>query len=316
MTKKQIKPYIYLLIPLIKGKYMVVLIKTVITKEFFMKKTISYITLLILTLLICQGIILSDLENLGKQTSGGGFIPYGFAIKFNIFIAVVVLFIVSIIIRKKFRFDMIIWVNLLIIVITAIISYNANIYLFNNVIDRNDFDGDGLSNYYEELVGTNKFRKNYETREFEIRDINFHGYDIVSKITAKIVGKEDYLSTYISDTSKNYYGAMQNFLQLRICKDLHTDINAGVKFDYIEIEVYLKKSYNLNNFYPATYVSTMVKHPGYADYYYEDGIPEKLEYTVDNENNKYIVIISYDLYMRTDLYEVNSNSIYFGLYSD
>ena len=130
----------------------------------------------IVTIIACQCIILFNLEYFGESGSGGGFIPYGFIVIVRIFWYIVFAVIVSFAIKRVPEIDFKFWRNVLLIILTAILVYYINLFVFNNVIDKYDFDGDGLSNYYEEQVGTNKFMKSNETRAYEIKkDLTYQG---------------------------------------------------------------------------------------------------------------------------------------------
>ncbi|MGE5456505.1 MAG: hypothetical protein ACM3O4_05335 [Ignavibacteriales bacterium] len=272
------------------------------------KNSIVYIVFILLMLISSQIIILSDLEHLGDTSTGGGFIPYGFGIKLNIFITATLLLIAFVIFKKLSKSEFKIWKILLSILLTAIITYNINLFIFNNVIDINDWDGDGLSNTYEERVGTNKFIKNNEDLTFEADKIEFNNTNLVVKdIVVKVIGKEDYSNVMIRDTSTLYYGEMSNILQIDI-----GNFGTETEFKYIQVEIYLNESQDTNDYYPATYKKVTIEHPGIENYYYDDGEIEPLNYTVDEKANSYIVKIPYEFYTRSDLF-TNGNSIYVGL---
>ena len=122
------------------------------------------------------------MEFFGEGGSGGGFIPYGFIVIAKIFWYFVFILIVCFAIKGVFKLAFKLGRNIVLILLTVIVVYNINLFLFNNVIDKEDFDGDGLSNYYEEQVCTNKFKKNNETREYEIDKIDLKNNPIVKDV--------------------------------------------------------------------------------------------------------------------------------------
>lgn len=251
----------------------------------------------IYTIIACQCIILLNLEYFGESGSGGGFIPYGFIVIVGIFWYIVFAVIVSFAIKRVpeigFKFER----NVVVIILTAIIVYNINIFVFNNIIDKEDFDGDGLSNYYEEQVGTNKFKKNNETREYEINKIDLKNNPIVKDVVIKIIGKEDYLHVYARDEQDNYYGIMNDYLHFTIGNFGYNVPGKGAKFDSIQVEIYLFED-NLTDYCPATYVN--------------EGDIQALSYEADTERKCYIVEIPYEFYLKDDLYRYNDD-IYVGL---
>jgi hypothetical protein len=266
----------------------------------------------IATMIICQTIILLDLENLGNKSSGDGFIEYGFAIKFNIFVTLLIILVILLMIKYIIKKDIKVKFSILLAIITALISYNANIFVFENVINRFDFDGDGLSNVYEKLIGTNQFQKNNETRSFEIRDINIKNNLLIKDVKVNIIGKEEYLDVMVRDEKNNYYGDMNDYFQITIGNFGDSEPGKGSRFESIKIEIFLNSSYNVKNYIPSTYKSAKIKHPGIEDYYYDAGEVMPLSYEIDHNNNCYIVEIPYEFYLRKDLYRHNDD-IYVGI---
>ena len=170
-----------------------------------LNRIINIISVLV-TIIACQCIILGDLEVFGESGTGGGFIPYGFIVIAKIFWYFVFILIVCFAIKGVFKLDFKLGRNIVLILLTVIFVYNMNLFLFNNVIDKEDFDGDGLSNYYEEQVCTNKFKKNNETREYEINKIDLKNNPIVKDVVIKIIGNEDYLQVHAVNEQDYYYG--------------------------------------------------------------------------------------------------------------
>lgn len=251
----------------------------------------------IYTIIACQCIILLNLENFGEGGSGGGFIPYGFIVIVGIFWYIVFTFIICLAIKKVFDADFNFERNLLLIILTAIVIYNINLFVFNNVIDKEDFDGDGLSNYYEEQVGTNKFKKNNETREYEINKIDLKNNPIVKDVVIKIIGKEDYLHVHARNEQDFYYGLMNDYLHFTVGNFGYNEPGKGAKFDSIQVEIYLYED-NLSDYCPATYVNK--------------GDIQELSYKVDTKRRCYIVDIPYEFYLQDNLYRLNDD-IYVGL---
>ena len=254
----------------------------------------------IVTIIACQCIILLNLECFGESGSGGGFIPYGFIVIIGIVFYIVFAFILCFAIKGTYETDFNFERNVLVIILTAIIVYNVNLFLFNNVIEKDDFDGDGLSNYYEEQVGTNKFKKNNESRAYEINKIDLKNNPIVKDVVIKIIGKEDYLHVHAVNQQDYYYGYMNDYLHFTIDNFGSNVPGEGVKFDSIQVEIYLFED-NLADYCPATYVD-------------EGGIQgiQPLSYKTDTERNCYIIEIPYEFYLRDDLYRYNDD-IYVGL---
>lgn len=251
----------------------------------------------IVTIIACQCIILFNLEYFGESGSGGGFIPYGFIVIVGIFWYIVFAVIVSFAIKRVPEIDFKFWRNVLLIILTAILVYYINLFIFNNVIDRDDFDGDGLSNYYEEQVGTNKFKKSSETMAYEINKIDLKNNPIVKDVVIKIIGKEDYLHVHARNEQDNYYGLMNNYLHFTIDNFGSNVPGEGVKFDFIQVEIFLYED-NLEDYCPATYVN--------------EGDIQALTYEADTERKCYIVEIPYEFYLKDDLYRYNDD-IYVGL---
>jgi len=251
----------------------------------------------IITIIACQCLILCNLEYFGESGSGGGFIPYGFIVVVGIFWYIVFAVIVSFAIKKVpeigFKFGR----NVVVIILTAIIVYNINIFVFNNIIDKEDFDGDGLSNYYEEQVGTNKFKKNNETREYEINKIDLKNNPIVKDVVIKIIGKEDYLHVHARNEQDFYYGLMNDYLHFTVGNFGYNEPGKGAKFESIQVEIYLYED-NLSDYCPATYVNK--------------GDIQELSYKVDTKRRCYIVDIPYEFYLQDNLYRLNDD-IYVGL---
>ena len=251
----------------------------------------------IITIIACQCLILCNLEYFGESGSGGGFIPYGFIVIAGIFWYIVFAVIVCFAIKRVPEIDFKFGRNVIVILLTAIIVYNINLFLFNNVIEKEDFDGDGLSNYYEEQVCTNKFKKNNETREYEINKIDLKNNPIVKDVVIKIIGKEDYLHVYARNEQDNYYGIMNDYLHFTIGNFGYNVPGKGAKFDSIQVEIYLFED-NLTDYCPATYVNK--------------GDIQKLSYKADANRRCYIVDIPYEFYLQDDLYRYNDD-IYVGL---
>lgn len=254
----------------------------------------------IVTIIACQCIILLNLEYFGESGSGGGFVPYGFIVIAGIILYIVFAFILCFAIKGTYETDFNFERNVLVIILTAIIVYNVNLFVFHNVIEKDDFDGDGLSNYYEEQVGTNKFKKNNETRAYEINKIDLKNNPIVKDVVIKIIGKEDYLHVHAVNQQDYYYGYMNDCLHFTIDNFGSNVPGEGVKFDSIQVEIYLFED-NLAEYCPATYVD-------------EGGIQgiQKLSYKTDTKRRCYIVDIPYEFYLQDDLYRYNDD-IYVGL---
>ena len=251
----------------------------------------------IITGIACQCLILCNLEYFGESGSGGGFIPYGFIVIAGIFWYIVFAFIICFAIKKVPEIDFKFGRNVIVILLTAILVYNINLFVFNNVIDKDDFDGDGLSNCYEEQVGTNKFKKNNESREYEIDKLNLKNNPIVKDVVIKIIGKEDYTHVNARNEQDNYYGLMNDYLHFTIDNFGSNVPREGVKFDSIQVEIYLFED-NLEDYCPATYVN--------------EGDIQELSFRVDTERRCYIVDIPYEFYLRDDLYRWNDD-IFVGL---
>lgn len=90
----------------------------------------------IITIIACQCIILFNLDYFGESGSGGGFIPYGFIVIVRIFWYIVFTVIVSFAIKRVPEIDFKFGRNVIVILLTAIIVYNINLFIFNNVIDK------------------------------------------------------------------------------------------------------------------------------------------------------------------------------------
>ena len=105
-----------------------------------MKNKWLKINCIILTMIISQIIIFLDLKNLGNASSGGGFFEYGFGIKFSIFIYLIVLLLFLLRIKRNKTKDINIISTILSSIITAVIIYFLNLYLFENIIGRNNYD--------------------------------------------------------------------------------------------------------------------------------------------------------------------------------
>lgn len=105
-----------------------------------MKNKWLKINCIILTMIISQIIIFLDLKNLGNTSSGGGFFEYGFGIKFSIFIYLIVLLLYLLRIKRNKTKDINIISTILSSIITAVIIYFLNLYLFENIIGRYNYD--------------------------------------------------------------------------------------------------------------------------------------------------------------------------------
>lgn len=276
-----------------------------------MKNKWLSIICIIVTTIICQTIIFLDLENLGEESTGGGFFSYGFAIQFNIFKAILIIFAILLIIKYILKKDIKVKFNIMLTIITALITYNTNIFIFENIVDRFDYDNDGLSNVYEEIIGTDKFEKDNETRSFEIKDITLKDDSLVKDVKVYIIGKEEYLYVNVIDEKNFYYGAMNDYFQITIGNFGDSKPGGGNKFDSIKVEIFLNASYNVKNYIPSTYKTVKIKHP-YDEDYYDAGEIELLNYEVDYNKNCYIVEIPFEFYLREDLYRFN-DEIYVGL---
>lgn len=261
-----------------------------------LNRIINIISVLV-TIIACQCIILGDLEFFGEGGSGGGFIPYGFIVIAKIFWYFVFILIVCFAIKGVSKLDFKLGRNIVLILLTVIVVYNINLFLFNNVIDKEDFDGDGLSNYYEEQVCTNKFKKNNEIREYEIDKIDLKNNPIVKDVVIKIIGSEDYLHVHAVNEQDYYYGVMNDYLHFTIGNFGYNVPGKGTKFDSIQVEIYLFED-NLADYCPATYVN--------------EGDIQKLSYKVDPKRRCYIVDIPYEFYLQDNLYRYNDD-IYVGL---
>lgn len=95
---------------------------------------------IILTMIISQIIIFLDLKNLGNTSSSGGFIEYGFGIKFSIFIYLIILILCLLKIKKDKTKNIKIISTILLSILTAIVIYFLNLYLFENIIGRYNYD--------------------------------------------------------------------------------------------------------------------------------------------------------------------------------
>ena len=261
-----------------------------------LNRSINIISVLV-TSIVCQCIILGNLEVFGESGTGGGFIPYGFIVIAKFFWYFAFILIVCLSIKGVFKQDFKFGRNIVMILLSVIIVYNINLFLFNNVIDKEDFDGDGLSNYYEEQVCTNKFKKNNETREYEINKIDLKNNPIVKDVVIKIIGSEDYLNVHAVNEQDYYYGAMNDYLHFTIGNFGYNVPGEGTKFDSIQVEIYLFED-NLADYCPATYVN--------------EGDIQKLSYKVDTKRRCYIVDIPYEFYLQENLYRYNDD-IYVGL---
>lgn len=92
-------------------------------------KWITFICI-ITTAIASQAFILLDLENFEEKSSGGGFIEYGFGIKLNIFITIVIILGILLISKYLFHKKINIILNIFITIVTALIIYNANVIIF------------------------------------------------------------------------------------------------------------------------------------------------------------------------------------------
>ena len=90
----------------------------------------------IITIIACQCLIFCNLEYFGESGTGGGFIPYGFIVITGIFWYIVLAVIVCFAIKRVPEIDFKFGRNVIVILLTAIIVYNINIFIFNNVIDK------------------------------------------------------------------------------------------------------------------------------------------------------------------------------------
>lgn len=84
----------------------------------------------LITWFLCQIIIFLDLKNLGNKSSGGGFIPYGFMIKFNIFLALMAILITLTVLKRKYYTNLKVKYNFILSIIIALITYFINLFLF------------------------------------------------------------------------------------------------------------------------------------------------------------------------------------------
>jgi hypothetical protein len=277
-----------------------------------MKNKLLSFLCIVITIIICQSIIFLDLENLGNKSCGGGFFEYGFAIRFNILITLLVILAILLILKNILKKDIKVKTNIILAIITAIITYKINMFVFENIIDRFDFDGDGLSNAYEKLIGTNQFEKNDETRSFEIKDIILKNNPLVKDVKVNIIGKEEYLGVSVIDKKNYYYGPMNDYFQIAIGNFGYLELGKGSKFDSIKIEIFLNPSYDIGNYIPSTYKSVKIKQPGTENYYCDQGEVIPLYFKIDYNKNCYIIEIPYDFYLRQDLYR-HSDEIYVGL---
>ncbi|MBQ6860229.1 MAG: hypothetical protein IJO08_01120 [Clostridia bacterium] len=91
------------------------------------------ITYSVATWLIVQLIILSNIDYLGKTTSGGGFIPYYIGVIIYILIAVSLILLSIKIFRKTTKKDFESKHTVKLVLIVTVLTYFINLLLFGNL---------------------------------------------------------------------------------------------------------------------------------------------------------------------------------------
>lgn len=272
----------------------------------------------IASVLVSQCIILADLDNLGNSSSGGGFIPYGMGIVLGIIMAVVVLVLIVTVaalkLGKKSERKRIV-LPILLVIVSAVVTYYGNRFVFTELIDRNDLDRDGLSNAYEELIGTDPRRKDTGTREYALEPIRTSDHEAVTNVAVTVVGSEDYL--YVSAREieiANEYAEMRDSLRIFIGGFGNADPYVLRGFDTITVKFFLHSSADPELYCPVIYEQAKDEYIciGYTD----DGIKQipicidmtlcgktaPVEYSFDSSENCYVVEIPQSLYRREGLF--------------
>ncbi|MBR4100657.1 MAG: hypothetical protein IKK51_02100 [Oscillospiraceae bacterium] len=272
----------------------------------------------IASVLVSQCIIFADLDNLGNSSSGGGFIPYGMGIVLGIIMAVIVLVLIVTVaalkLGKKSERKRIV-LPILLVIVSAVVTYYGNRFVFTELIDRNDLDRDGLSNAYEELIGTDPRKKDTGTREYALEPIRTSDHEAVTNVSVTVVGSEDYL--YVSAREieiANEYAEMRDSLRIFIGGFGNADSYVLRGFDTITVKFFLHSSADPELYRPVIYEQAKDEYIciGYTD----DGIKRipicidmtlcgktaPVEYSFDSSENCYVVEIPQSLYRREGLF--------------
>lgn len=279
----------------------------------------------IAAVLVSQLIILSDLDNLGNQSSGGGFIPYGMGIVLGIIMAVIVLVVIVTVaalkLGKKSERKRIV-LPILLVIVSAVVTYYGNRFVFTKLIDKNDLDRDGLSNAYEELIGTDPRKKDTGTREYALEPIRTADHEVLTEAAVTVVGSEDYL--YVS--AREIENCAEPRDSFRILVGGFENAKPGVQsgFDTIIVKFFLHPSADPELYRPVIYEKADGEYlcVGYTD----DGIKRipicvdagiygktaSVDYKFDSGENCYVVEIPQAVYRREELFRYN-DEIHVGL---
>lgn len=273
-------------------------------------KKFWYIILFIIFGVLLQMHIINNFENFGRTDTGGGFVPYGFGVWISytwiLLIAVIIVIVGKSIFNIKIKLKKVI----LFLFLMSIIIWYINKVLFIggplSHIAQGDFDNDGLPNTYEDKIGTNKYSYNNKEHTYVLDEIiPTNSPPKVEKVIVKITGREDYSNVMAADINERYAQYFMYPLGIKISNFGHYLPGQGVKFDYIEVEIYMKDYESFKDYRPGIYIRNNS----------EDIILEEINHLTEETQKKYIVKIPFDYYLRDNIYRYNDD-IVLGLIYD